>query len=150
VSLSHVPLRRLVTGGVPLALGAAALVAARDLPVGTLTQPGIGMWPFIVSVLLVTSSAIVLLTPNDDGEPFSRSSRRIAVALVALAVFVVLFSRFGFVLPASLLLVFWLRWISRESWRMTLVVTVVAVATLYTLFVTGLGVPFPYDLITGR
>ena len=44
----------------------------------------------------------------------------------------------------------WLRFISKESWKVTLLVTLGAVATLYVLFSLLLDVPFPFDLVTGR
>jgi putative tricarboxylic transport membrane protein len=142
--------RHLLTAGVPMALGAFAIVASLQLGVGTLTAPSAGMWPLVASVVLVLGSLAVLLSPAEDGDPFTSTSRHILVVLAALAVFVVLFVQFGFVLPAVLLLVFWLRWVSNESWTMTLLVAVGATGVLYVLFDVALGVPFPYDLVTGR
>lgn len=142
--------RALATGGVPLLLGAAAVWASLQLDLGTMTKPGPGLWPLVVSVLLAVSSLAVLLTREQDGEPFTRASLTIAAALAGLVVFVVLFAQFGFVLAAALLLAGWLRFISKESWLMTIVVTVAAVAILYVLFAIALGVPFPFDLVTGR
>lgn len=145
------PVRRLVTGAVPLALGVAALLASLNLPVGSLTRPGSGFWPLVVSVALIASSLAVFASGADeDEEPFTRESLRTGAVLAGLVAFVVLFTYFGFVLPATLLLVFWLRWISHESWRMTVAVTVSAVTVFYVLFAIVLGVPFPYDIIVGR
>lgn len=148
--MSRASTRHVLTGAVPLAVGITATAASFSLGVGSLTRPGSGLWPLIVGATLVAGSLGVLLSRPEKAEPFTADTLRIGAALAALVVFVALFERFGFVLPAGLLLAFWLRWLSRESWRMTLVVTSVAVAGFYVLFVVALGVPFPYDLVTGR
>ena len=140
----------LVSGAVPLVLGLFAAWASLQLHVGTFTAPGPGLWPLIVSVALVVTSILLLLLPEAEKEEFTRRSMPIGVAMLALAVFVVLFQLFGFVLPAALLLLAWLRYLSHETWRSSILVTLVAVASLYVTFVFLLGVPFPYDLLTGR
>lgn len=140
----------LVSGAVPLALGLFATWASLQLDTGTLTAPGPGIWPLIISVALVVTSVLLLLLPESEKEEFTRRSVPIAVAMVALAAFVVLFQLFGFVLPAALLLLIWLRFLSRETWRSSILVTFVAVASLYVIFAFLLGVPFPFDVVTGR
>lgn len=144
------PVRHLATGAVPLALGSAAGWASLQLPLGTLTRPGPGLWPLVVSVGLVASSALVLAGRDGEHEPFTADSMPIAYALGGLVLFVVLFSMFGFVLPAALLLAGWLRFISRESWAVTAAVTLSAVTIFYVLFALLLDVHFPFDLVTGR
>lgn len=141
--------RHLVTAAVPFVLGAAAVGASWELGAGSLTEPGPGLWPMLVGSSIMLGSVAVLVT-GSDGERFVRRSWHVLVAVVALAAFVALFRMVGFVLPCLLLLAFWLRWISMESWRMTIAVTVVATIVLYVLFEILLGVPFPFDIVTGR
>jgi putative tricarboxylic transport membrane protein len=142
--------RHLATGGVPLAVGVAAGWASLQLPLGSLTQPGPGLWPLVVSTGLIGSAALVLAAPEGEHEPFSRQSLPIVAALGGLVLFTALFAQLGFVLPAALLLAAWLRYISKESWKVTAAVTLTAVAVLYVFFVLVLDVPFPFDLVTGR
>ena len=50
-----------------LVLGAAALFGASGLGLGELTQPGPGLWPFIVAVLLTGVAAVlVFIDPVED------------------------------------------------------------------------------------
>lgn len=142
--------RHVATGGIPLLFGVAAAWASLQLPVGSLTKPGPGLWPLVVSVVLIAGSLIVLVGAEIEQEPFSRQSLSIVAALVLLALFTTLFSLVGFVLPATLMLAVWLRFISKESWKVTLATTIPVVALLYVLFSFLLGVPFPFDIITGR
>jgi putative tricarboxylic transport membrane protein len=131
-----------------LVLGIGALVASVDMSLGELTNPGPGLWPFVVSVLL-TGVALVLLAVDDpdDYEGWSRRSVRIAVGLVSLGVFIVLFQAAGFLLAALLMLVFWLRFYGEEGWRWTIPLAIGGAVGLYLLFDRALGVPFPPDAL---
>jgi putative tricarboxylic transport membrane protein len=127
-----------------LALGVAALLMARDMGLGELTAPGPGLWPAIVAALLtLTAAALLFLDPAEDYEPWTAGTARIVAGLVGLALFVLLFEIIGFVVPAFLLLLGWLRYFGDESWRMALVLAVAGSLVLYLVFVTALGVPFP-------
>lgn len=136
-------------GAVPLAVGVLALVLAYQLSLGSFTDPGPGMWPFITAVVIVVSALTVALTERDASqfESFSRTPRDIGLGLVSLLVYIALFEQIGFVIPSLLLLVFWLRVLGRESWTATLAIAVAATSAFYVVFVTLLGVPFPPDIL---
>jgi hypothetical protein len=55
---------------------------------------------------------------------------------------------FGFVLAAPVMLFAYLRWWSRESWWMCLLLTAAVFGVLYGLFETALGVPLFEGLVT--
>jgi putative tricarboxylic transport membrane protein len=135
---------------VVLAVGIAALVGAAGLSLGELTAPGPGLWPFIVAMLL-TGTALVLMVVDDpaDYEPWTRGSLRIVGGLGVLAVFVLAFDAVGFVLPAFLMLLLWLRVFGRESWSWSVGLALVGAIGMYLLFDTALGVRFPRDLVAG-
>ena len=50
----------------------------------------------------------------------------------------------GFEIPAVLLCVIWLKFLGGESWRNTIVISVVTVAVFYFLFLYGLRIPLPH------
>ncbi len=133
-----------------LAAGIGALAGAVGLSLGTLTAPGPGLWPFVVALLL-TGTALVLVVVDDpeDYEPFTRGSGRIAGGLAGLAVFVAAFEVIGFLLPAFLMLLLWLRVFGREPWRWALGLALAGSVGLYLLFDTALGVRFPDDVVAG-
>ena len=131
-----------------LALGVAAVLGSRGLGLGELTAPGPGLWPFIVSLLLTGTAAVLVLTdPAEDYEPWTRGTVRIIAGLVSLGVFILVFQTFGFVVAAFLMLVLWLRVFGGEPWRLTLVLAAGGTAVMYLLFVEALGVPFPDGLV---
>jgi putative tricarboxylic transport membrane protein len=133
-----------------LAVGVGALVGAVGLSLGTLTAPGPGLWPFIVALLL-TGTALILVVIDDpqDYEPWTRGTARIAGGVAGLAVFVVAFETIGFLLPAFLMLLLWLRVFGGESWRWALGLALAGSVGFYLLFDTVLGVPFPDDVVAG-
>lgn len=131
-----------------LAFGVVAVIGSRRLGLGELTAPGPGLWPFIVSLLLTgTAAVLVLLDPAEDYEPWTSGTMRIIAGLVSLGVFILLFRTFGFVVSAFLMLVLWLRVFGGESWRWTLGLAASGTAVMYLLFVELLGVPFPDGLV---
>lgn len=135
---------------VPMAVGIAGAVGSVRLSPGSLTSPGPGFWPLVVSVAVTACSAVLLVTGQGAAgqERFGRRAVATLAGLASLAVFILLFQVVGFILPGAALLVFWLRWLGGESWRLTLPVALLIPVGLHLLFVELLGVPFPPDLVT--
>jgi hypothetical protein len=141
-----------VAGAVPLALGAVAAWLSFGLNVGSLTDPGPGLWPLIVAGLLVASGAGIIVVAvkagrSDGTEAFTRGTFPMLAAVGGLAVYASLFEVVGFEVPTLLLLFAWLRFLSRESWLSSAVIAVVATAVAYALFILGLGVPLPHIIV---
>ncbi|MFC5752350.1 tripartite tricarboxylate transporter TctB family protein [Actinomadura rugatobispora] len=138
--------QNVVAALVPLAVGVVAAVMSWNLGVGTLPAPGPGLWPLLVSVVMVVLAALLVLRsrPRGDEEPFTKDVVTVAVAVVSLLCYAFLFELIGFEVPTLALLVLWMKGLGREGWRVTAAVSVVATAALYLLFITGLGVSLPH------
>lgn len=151
------PITRLVAAGVALVIGVAALVNSFLLGLGTLTEPGAGLWPASASAVLVVAALVLLVRlrrmPN-DAERFGRGTLTIGLGAVSLAVFVVLFGGIGvwpgvgFELATMALLVFWLKVLGGESWRATVAVTVGCTVALHLILIELLEAPIPH--VIGR
>ncbi len=148
------PSRRLTTQlhrlgpAVPLLVGGYALWKAYGLGLGELTTPGPGLWPFGVSLLVVAVCLVLLVIDDpDDYESWTLGTARIVGGLFSLGVFIVLFEALGFLLPAVLMLLLWLRLFGGESWRWAVPLALGGALGLYLIFVTGLGVPFPEEIL---
>lgn len=122
--------------------------AGRDLEVKSLQDPGPGMWPLIVAVVMgVTGALLILRDIPEDYERWNRQSVRVLAAIVMLAAFVWLFPTLGFLVSAVLILFLWMKVLGRESWRLSLVLSTAGALVLNYIFVDLFSVPFPPGLI---
>jgi hypothetical protein len=140
------PVANIASAIVVTALGAAGILGSIRLGLGSPAEPEPGLWPFLISVLLVVLGIALGLFGRNvlDAEKFSRSSLQVAAGLLSLVVFTLLLGRIGFEIPALLLNVVWLRFLGRETWRMTAVLSVGITIAFYLLFVSALNVPIPH------
>ena len=127
-------------------IGLAGAWLAYGYGLGTLRRPGPGLWPFIVSCLIVVLA--VVLWSSAATSTTRRSSRgRACSSPVGAATFVALgflLPVIGFEIPAVLLGIVWLRFLGGESWRSTIVISVLTTAAFYGLFLYALSVPLPH------
>jgi putative tricarboxylic transport membrane protein len=129
---------------VALLVGVYALVASYRLSLGELTAPGPGLWPFMVAMLITAVSAILLVIDDpEDYEPWTRGTLLIVGGFVTLGVFIVLFKALGFLIPAMVMLLLWLKIFGEEPWKWAVPLAVGGALGLYLVFVEALGVPFP-------
>ena len=142
------PAYQIVGALVALAVGVGGAVLAYGYGLGSLREPGPGLWPFIVSVMIATLSLILLVTGRGltDSEAFTRSSALPLTGAITFIAFGLLMPLIGFEIPALALCVIWLRFLGGESWRSTIVISVLTTATFYLLFLYGLRIPIPHLL----
>jgi hypothetical protein len=140
------PIYQTVGALVGIAIGVAGAVLSYGYGLGSLTEPGAGLWPFIVSVVIAVMSAVLLFVGRGlaDSEAFTRSSVLPLIGVVTFIAFGVLMPVTGFEIPALVLCVTWLRFLGGESWRNTIVISVVTTAVFYFLFLYGLRIPLPH------
>ena len=140
------PVYQIVSSLVALALGLTGAVLAYGYGLGTLKRPGAGLWPFVISMVIVTLSLLLLVIGRHllDAEKFTRSSLLVIIGLATFVGIAVLLPVIGFEIPSLLLCVVWLKLLGGESWRSTVIVSVVTVAAFYLLFLYGLRIPLPH------
>ena len=126
-------------------IGLAGLIASARLGLGQLTAPGPGLWPFVISVVITTLAVVLALTGRHgvDTEKFSRSSLTVAIAVATLVLLALALPVIGFEIPSLLLTFVWLRFLGKESWRSSIVISLGTVVAFYLLFVLVLKIPVP-------
>lgn len=134
---------------VPLLLGVVCLFYSYSLSLGRITNPGPGLWPFTVSAVIVVASLMLLVTEHtdEDYERFTGKTWLVVAGALSTGLFIYLFQWFGFIVPALLTLVFWLRFLGKESWVLTLIVATLVTAAFYLLFAILLGIPLPESVL---
>jgi hypothetical protein len=140
------PAYQIVSALVGIAIGVGGAVLAYGYGLGSLREPGPGLWPFLVSVVVAALSGILLAAGRGltDSEAFTRSSLLPVAGIVSFVAFGVLMPLTGFEIPAVLLCAVWLRFLGGESWRNTIVISVLTTAAFYVLFLYGLRIPLPH------
>jgi putative tricarboxylic transport membrane protein len=131
---------------VGIAIGVGGAVLAYGYGLGSLHEPGSGLWPFIVSVVIATLSVLLLVVGRGltDSEAFTRSSTLPVIGVVTFVAFGLLMPLTGFEIPALALCVIWLRFLGGESWRNTIVISLLTTVAFYVLFLYGLRIPLPH------
>jgi len=131
---------------VVIAVGLGALALSLAMGLGSLAAPQPGLWPFIISCVMVALGLFQLIAGrrNRDAEKFTRMSMSPLTGLVTLAAMVALMPVIGFELPALLLCIIWMRFLGGETWRSTLLVSAVVVAAFYGIFVLALNTSIPH------
>ena len=137
-------------GGLSLiAVGAAAVILARDYPFGSALRMGPGYFPIMLGGLLILFGLYLVVQGVRASEAIAGnwSLRALVLVPLSLALFGVLVDRAGFI-PALAVLVFGSAAAGSEFKLLevallTVVLTVFAVA----VFIFGLGLPYP--LIAG-
>ncbi|OAN26483.1 hypothetical protein A4X20_12245 [Mycolicibacterium iranicum] len=140
------PVYQMVGALVSLAIGIGGGALSFGYGLGSLREPGPGLWPFVVSVVIAALSALLLVTGRGltDSEAFTSSSQLAVAGIVTFVAFGLLLPLTGFEIPALALCVIWLKFLGGESWRSTVVISVVTVAAFYFLFLYGLRIPLPH------
>ncbi|HET7875833.1 MAG TPA: tripartite tricarboxylate transporter TctB family protein [Methylomirabilota bacterium] len=139
---------RLAAAGCFLAASAFYLFQTAQLPQGSLEQPGPGLFPMLVGVLLLASSVafgLQELRPSAGllARPSPETGRRVAGIVAALAAFCFLLPWLGYGVTALGLLLTLLRLFGLKRWGAVAAAALVATLASYYLFAVILGVPLP-------
>jgi hypothetical protein len=131
---------------VVVGVGIGAVVLSIAMGLGTPDKPQPGLWPFIISCVMVALGLFQLIAGrhNRDAEKFTRMSGAPLTGLVTLAAMVALMPLIGFELPALALCIIWMRFLGGETWRSTLVVSAGVVIAFYGIFVLALNTSIPH------
>jgi hypothetical protein len=140
------PVTNAVVAAVVVLFGVAALIGSWRLGLGSARTPDAGLWPLLVSVVLVVLALVLLATfrRTADTERFSPASGLVLGGLATMVVFVAVIQYVGFEVPAVLLCFVWLRFLGREGWRMSIAGSLGVVVAFYVIFVAALSVPIPH------
>ncbi|BCW52875.1 MULTISPECIES: tripartite tricarboxylate transporter TctB family protein [unclassified Arthrobacter] len=140
------PLANAASSLVVLAVGTAALALSVSMGLGTPEKPEPGLWPFLTSCVMVALAIFQLVwgRHNRDAEKFTRMSFAPLTGLATLAAMVALMPLIGFEIPALILCIIWMKFLGSETWRSTLVISAIVVASFYGIFVLALGTSIPH------
>jgi hypothetical protein len=96
-----------VAGIAAIIIGVAVLALSGDLPLGSLSFPGAGMWPKLICVLMIVLGALLCLGASSSrpiAEVGWSDMRHAALVTAATAVAIAFYSTLGFIVIATFLL----------------------------------------------
>ena len=132
---------------------AVLLTTSLTYTVGSVSKPGPGMWPALVSVLVMCLCLTLLLVPRLGAAAEERLGpaqwRTLATAVPPLLLFPPLLVVGGTAVAIALLGFYWLRVPYRCSTRYAAIWAVVFTVAIDTVFILGLAIPLPRGLIFG-
>lgn len=139
------PLSQVAAAVVTGAIGVVGIVMSLRLGLGKLTDPAPGMWPFAISVVITVLSLALAFTGRHmtDTEKFSGASVMTGIGVLTLVLLAALMPLIGFEIPSLLVTFVWLRFLGKETWRSSVVVSITTVVAFYVLFVVLLSIPLP-------
>jgi putative tricarboxylic transport membrane protein len=131
-----------------------ALVASTHLNIGTITRPGPGFFPCVLAGALFLVSLALLVrawpgchgmapAPSPKEEDTVRRPWVLVATVAALAIYIAMFERAGFILATVALLAFLFGTLARYRWPIAIAVAVVVTLASYLVFNTGLQVRLP-------
>ena len=127
------------------AVGALAIIIARDYPYGSTLRMGAGYFPTLLGAILILFGIYLMVQGLRKGEKIEGTwSLRALIVLPAITVlFGVLLERTGFV-PALAVLAFGSATAGSEfRWGEALLFTLLLTALALAVFIWGLGLPYP-------
>src|SRR5262249_30841723 len=130
-----------------LAFGAAPAFESAKIRFGTIHNPGEGFFPWWASVTVVLLAAILLIQALNSRSSTTRAESgrlvKVVVLLVVLAAYTFLLDPLGYPICTFLLVLFMLRMLNPQRWRVALSIAVLSAAGSYVVFAVWLSVPLP-------
>jgi len=138
-----------VIGAAAMAVGVLVLALSGELPIGSLSFPGAGLWPKLLALLMI-AGGMALIAGAREGEAFSAipwSDLRHAVPVLAIAAAAVaLYTTLGFLVSIALML-FGLTLLKGRLLPHAALYGVGLSTATYVLFTMVLKVPLPHGLL---
>jgi putative tricarboxylic transport membrane protein len=147
----------LISGIILLVCGVAVFFTSLTYPIGTFRAPGGGLFPLIVSILLIGLSAVLtlqaFLSKKEKGiatTPFfpeKGAARRILLGFAGLVGYRYLLPVFGFAPSTGIFMLFLIKFLGGYGWKGSIFFAVVTAVIAYYLFQVWLKIPMPLPIL---
>lgn len=140
-------------GIVVFLFGLVTVVFSLRMPIGTFRNPGSGLFPLCLGILLMLLSALFFFQIYVKHRPKAKneiglfggpsSVRQVVLFFGAIALATLLFKPLGYPLMCFLLMFALLKILGVKGWIFSLVLSLLTSVASYFLFVQGLKIPLP-------
>ena len=137
--------------------GIVIIVKSVYLGLGSLARPGVGLFPFIAGIGLVSVTFFPVVNKfiethkecdKDVGQKFFGSSViNVLVSLIALVIYAFILQWLGYLLSTFMLLAILFKIAGFRKWLFSLIVSFISALTTYTVFFYWLHVRLPKGIL---
>ena len=147
------------SGSFLLLLGFYLCFRSMQLSVWSRFGPGEGFIPLLTAVIIICICLVIIikslsLTRGHEAEKTLDKQKRqigsvfkVSLYIVLIMLYGLFLEKVGFLITSTLFLFIMLKYVEKQSWRMTTFVGIASIMTSYLLFVYFLGVLLPRGLI---
>ena len=139
-----------------MVLGIVVVAGSYRLRLGTLSDPGPGLMPFILGIMLSLSSvpifvrSIFVIVRNQGHEDESIWSgiefKRLIIVVISLVSYWMFLEKVGFVVMTFILLLILFKTVDSQKWHKVLIASILTVFFVFLFFVVILKVDLPSGL----
>lgn len=123
-------------------LGIALAALSIRIGIGTITRPGPGLWPLIVSTILILFSVLALIAPKFGvAIPSWAGAKRAGIIILSTAIFAFGYRYAGFIPMAAIAIILIARYSYDSRWPKSVITGSVGSLAIYFLFGELLSVP---------
>jgi len=147
------------SGSFLLLLGFYLAIRSLQLSVWSRFGPDEGFIPLLTAVIIICTCLIIIIrslsrTRGHEGEKTLDKQKtqigsvfKVSLYVLLIMLYGLLLEKVGFLITSILFLFIMLKYVEKQSWRMTTFVGIASIITSYLLFVYFLGVLLPRGLI---
>lgn len=125
------------------AIAGCAVYASFALGIGSLTNPGPGLWPFSISLITFVLTIVLLILGCRWSATPEGGRKWVLAAIAGLIAYGMILPILGFILATIPLVFYFMRIIGGSGWITTIVTSALAPFGSYYVFDVLLGVPLP-------
>ena len=143
-----------VVASLSLILGIAIIGISLTFPEGTNGVPGPGLFPILISAVLMVSAVILIIRtikmPEEENVPLdmlSSDKKRVYLTMLVLVIYFIVLPYIGFCVSSFAMLCILIKWFSKKSILKCIIISAAMTAVVYFLFRIVLSVPLDFGLL---
>jgi len=133
-----------------IAFGAVMAGGSYHLPYMSDSNPGPGLFPLWLSVILIVLSLVMLVTTRVRDAPLTKSGGdfgKVSLVTLSLFVFAAVLDFLGLFIALLLLLAFLVKVVEDKGWKLSIGMSATCCTVCYLLFEVCLRVPVPHGIL---
>lgn len=144
-----------ISGGLLFIFSVILFFQLTNLTIWEETGPSIGFFPLTMSILLSVFSLIIILQAWFQTKKTQETFRILGPKkgkffwyIASFFAFGIIFTKIGYSLALTAFLIFILKIVEKQSWKITLLMTIISITVSYILFNIFLSVQLPEGILS--